>query len=70
MKQLTKREKLLIAAIAGVVFLLVNLFLLTRFVKNQSQLRVPPMPCTALPALSANGNFRPDFSTYCAQGID
>ena len=39
MKQLTKREKLLIAAIAGVVFLLVNLFLLTRFVKNQSQLR-------------------------------
>ena len=32
-------------------------------VKNQSQLRVPPMPWMMLPALSANGNFRPDLTT-------
>ena len=32
-------------------------------VKNQSQLRVPPMPWITLPALSANGNFSPDLTT-------
>ena len=32
-------------------------------VKNQSQLRVPPIPWMTAPPLSANGNCRPELST-------
>ncbi len=31
-------------------------------VKNQSQFRVPPTPCTTLPFLSAKGNCNPEFA--------
>lgn len=39
MKQLTSREKVLAALVGGILFLLVNLFLLSRFVQKQAELR-------------------------------
>jgi len=39
MKQLTSREKLLAGAIGGILFLLINLFLLSHFIHSQADLR-------------------------------
>ena len=39
MKQLNSREKLLVGVIGGVLFLLINLFLLSRFFHSQADLR-------------------------------
>jgi hypothetical protein len=39
MKQLTNREKVLVGIVGGILFVMVNLFLVSRFMRNQTELR-------------------------------